>query len=221
MQKALKSGSGKASGEKSKAAAKDVPSQTLAKSAQTTEATETPRSTLSETAEKILRVRASVDEARRALDDLSFAFQEIGEFRLMSVVSDDATALAFAANVLSLGQGAKDRDFVLGSNEQLKFEFNIGRSTILIEKHASRSVIEVAEKSHVDFFVGEPDTMLAEPINAHWNGGDLDVHFATEDTLTLLGANKAGSIAMRYGDQVARLSMAKIPARFGLLDLAV
>jgi len=106
-------------------------------------------------------------------------------------------------------------------DEQLKFEFKIGRSSIVIEKHISGNVINVAENSHVDFFVGEPDTMLAEPINAYWSEGDLDVQFATEDTLNLLGANKAGSIAMRYGDQIARLSMAKIPARFGLLDLAV
>jgi len=87
----MRSGDGKAIVNNSKAAAKDVPSQALAKTNQTTDTTAAPRATLSETAEKIMRVRASVDEARRALDDLSFAFQEVGDFRLMSVMSDDTT----------------------------------------------------------------------------------------------------------------------------------
>lgn len=221
LQKAMKSGDGKSVLGDTKAAAKDVPSQALAKTDQVSGSEPASRKTLSETAEKIMRVRACVDEARRALDDLTFAFQEIGDYRLMTVMSDDPTTLAFAANVLSL-----QSDQVLPENgtpldEPLKFEFKVGLSTMIIEKLLPGDVFQVAEKAHVDFFVGAPDEMLADPINAYWEDGDLDVHFSSEDTLKLEGADKAGSIAMRYGDQVARLSMAKIPARFGLLDLAV
>lgn len=219
MQRAIKTGDGKALLEKSKTVLRDVPSQSSV-AATLDPDQNTPQ--VSRMAAKRAEVRALVTEAVRALDDMAFAFDEVDAFRLMTVSSDDATVLAFAANVAQLrASGGQSTRADRSEDQALLFEFGVGRAKMKIQKHVAAEAIEVQPGAHLDFFVGSPADMLSRPVEAIWSDEALDLTFVSGERLTLRGADKAGSIAMRHDDQVVRLSPPKIPARKGLLDLAI
>ena len=178
---------------------------------------------------RVSEVRARVGEVTQALGDLGAVFEDIGSYRSLILVSESATALAFAAHVLARIEAEVEagveaeflRDSDRAEHEGDLYNLVLGPSSLSIRVGTGADELDLVTGAHVQFILSGAEKDEAGSPSAVWEEACLRISFENGDEVVLMNAEKAGSISLSLGGEVLTLVSPKVPAGTGLLDIAV
>ena len=180
-------------------------------------------------AQNVSDVRARVGEVTQALGDLWAVFDAIGSYKSLFLLSESATAIAFAAHVLGeveAGMSSTDHGGDNGGdrgedNGGDMYNLDLGSSSLSLRVGTGEDALDLVSGSHLHFILGVSEGRLVGSPSAHWEEDSLRISFENGDEVVLMNAANAGSILLTIDGELMTLLSPKVPPGTGLLDIAV